>query len=255
MLLVVDVGNSNTVIGVYEKERLVATWRITTKKDGSVDDHGVIFRNLFHSSNEVRIEMVDSIIISSVVPLITPPLVKMAKKYFKVTPLIVDSEIKTGIKILYDNPKEVGADRIVNAVAAFNKYGGPTIVVDFGTATTFCSISKNAEYRGGIIVPGIMIALEALFQRAAKLPRVELKKPDRVLGKNTVSSMQSGIIFGYVDLVDGLISRIEEELGENSFVVATGGLAGVIASESEKIKEVYPALTLEGLKIIYEMNS
>ncbi|OGL45587.1 MAG: pantothenate kinase [Candidatus Schekmanbacteria bacterium RBG_16_38_10] len=255
MLLVVDVGNTNTVIGVYDKDRLAVSWRITTKKDRTIDEHGIIFRNLFGLSSEVKFEMVDSMIISSVVPPVVPPLSEMARKFFKVTPLIVDSEIKTGIKILYDNPREVGADRIVNAVAAFNKYGGPTIVIDFGTATTFCSISKDAEYRGGIIVPGIVTALEALFQKAAKLPIVELKKPVSVLGKNTASSMQSGIIFGYAGLVDGLVSRIEEELGETSFVVATGGLAGVISSESKKIKEVYPLMTLVGLKIIYEMNS
>jgi len=238
MLLVVDVGNTNTVIGVYDKDRLVVNWRITTKKDGTVDEYGVVFRDLFNFSSEVKFEMIDSMIISSVVPPIISPLVGMAEKYFNVVPIIVDSETKTGLRILYDNPKEVGADRIVNAVAAFKKYGGPTIVVDFGTATTFCSISKNAEYRGGIIVPGIMIALEALFQRAAKLPRIELKKPDRVLGKNTANSMQSGIIFGYAGLVDGLISRLEKELGEKSFVVATGGLAEVIASESKKIKNL-----------------
>ncbi len=255
MLLVVDVGNTNTVIGVYDKERLAVSWRISTKKDRTIDEYGIVFRDLFSLSREVKFETVDSMIVSSVVPPIISPLSEMARKYFKVTPLIVDSEIKTGIKILYDNPTEIGADRIVNAVAAFNKYGGPTIVIDFGTATTFCSISKDAEYRGGIIVPGIMTALEALFQKTAKLPRVELKKPERVLGKNTASSMQSGIIFGYAGLVDGLVSRIEEELGESSFVVATGGLAGVISSESKKIKKVYPSMTLDGLKIIYGMNS
>jgi len=255
MLLVVDVGNTNTVIGVYDKDKLLKNWRITTKRDGTADEYGVIFRDLFNFSKEVKFEMIDSMIISCVVPPIINPLLEMAKKYFRIVPLLVDSEIKTGLKILYENPNDVGADRIVNAVAAFKKYGGPTIVIDFGTATTFCAISKKAEYLGGVIVPGIMIGIEALFQRAAKLPRIELKKPEKVLGKSTISSMQSGIIFGYACLVDGLVERLEDELQEECFVVATGGLAEFIASETKKIKEVSPFLTLEGLKLIFEINS
>ncbi|OGL46264.1 MAG: pantothenate kinase [Candidatus Schekmanbacteria bacterium RBG_16_38_11] len=254
MLLVVDVGNTNTVIGVYDKHRLVVNWRIGTKRNGTVDEYGIMFNTLFNFTKGLKVDMIDGMIISCVVPPIINSLLEMAGKYFGVTPLVVDSEIKTGLKILYENPREVGADRVVNAVAAFKKYGGPTIVVDFGTATTFCVISKNAEYLGGVIVPGIMIALQALFQSAAKLPRVELKRPETVLGRNTKSSMQSGIIFGYAGLVDGIISRLEEELKEKYFVVATGGLAEFIASETKKIKEVSPFLTLEGLKIIYEMN-
>ena len=254
MLLVVDVGNTNTVIGVYDKDSLAVNWRIETKRNSTVDEYGIMFRTLFNFTKGLKVEMIDSMIISCVVPPIINPLLEMAGKYFGVTPIVVDSEIKTGLKILYENPREVGADRIVNAVAAFKKYGGPAIVVDFGTATTFCVISRNAEYLGGVIVPGIMIALQALSQSAAKLPRVELKRPEKVLGRNTKDSMQSGIIFGYAGLVDGLINRLEEELKEKYFVVATGGLAEFIASETKKIKEVSPFLTLEGLKIIYEMN-
>lgn len=257
MILVFDVGNTNIVLGVYREKNLLNSWRLATDKSKSSDEYGLMIHQLF-SLNNLKLSDVKAVIISSVVPPIMHTLENVSKKYCGLEPLVVGPGIKTGINIKYDNPKEVGADRIVNAVAAYEIYGGPLIVVDFGTATTFCAISKKGEYLGGSITPGIKISSDALFQMAAKLPRIELVKPEGVICKNTVNSMQSGIIFGYVGLVDYIVKRMKKELAqngnENPKVIATGGLSKLIFSESETIDELNPLLTLEGLRIIYERN-
>jgi len=254
MILVLDVGNTNIVLGVFERKKLVRSWRISTNKDKTADEYGIQIRVLFHYAN-ISHEDIEAIVISSVVPPVMHALEGMAVKYFGVKPLVVGPGVKTGMPIKYDNPKEVGADRIVNAIAALELYGGPLIIVDFGTATTFDAISKNGEYLGGAIAPGIGISTEALYTRAAKLPRIELIKPKTVIGKDTVSSMQSGIIFGFVGQTDGIITRIKREMGGKVYVVATGGLAELISMESGHVDKVNVNLTLEGLRIIYERNS
>jgi type III pantothenate kinase len=254
MLLVIDVGNTNTVIGLYDEDVLVHDWRIRTVVDHTVDEYGMLIYNLYKNS-KIRPREVKDIIISCVVPTMLNILEPLCEKYFNVKPLIVGPGIKTGMPILYDNPREVGADRIVNAVAAYEKYGGDIIIVDFGTATTFDYISKKGEYLGGCITPGIMIASEALFNKTAKLPKVELSRPKSVIGKDTISSMQAGILFGYAGLVDGLIERIKTEVKSNPKVIATGGLATIISHETKSINVVDEMLTLEGLRILYKRNS
>jgi len=253
MVLVMDIGNTNIVFGVYRQEKLIANWRASTHRQ-TADEFGMLLKDLFQYE-KLQLEQIKGVIISSVVPPLTPILEKVSRKYCGVEPLVVGPGVKTGMNILYDNPREVGADRIVNAVAAYHLYGGPVIIVDFGTATTFCAVSKNGCYLGGAIAPGIGISTEALFNRAAKLPRIELVKPEKIIGTNTVSSMQSGVVYGYIGLVNYLVKKMKEELGdENTFVVATGGFAKLIAKDSPLIDEVNPLLTLEGLRLIYEKN-
>jgi len=253
MLFVIDIGNSNIVLGLYREEQIAAHWRIATKKQKTADEYGILVKDLFRSEG-FSPEDVDGIIISCVVPPLLPIVEEMSQRYFQITPLVVGPGIKTGMPILYDNPKEVGADRIVNAVAAYTKYRRALIVVDFGTATTFDHISERGEYLGGIISPGIMISIEALFYHASKLPRIEVAKPRQIIGKTTINAMQSGIYYGYIGLVDGIVNRIKSEVGSKIKVIATGGLADLIAAESTTIETVEPSLTLEGLRLIHQMN-
>lgn len=254
MLLAIDVGNTNIVIGAIDESELLADWRVRTERDITVDEMGMLMKNLFES-RKMDFSAIKAVIVSSVVPPMLNTLEGFSRKYVGAEALFVGPGIKTGMPIYYDNPREVGADRIVNAVAAFEKYQKALIIVDFGTATTFDYISPKGEYIGGAIAPGLIISSEALFQKASRLPRVEIfARPKKVVGKDTIGSMNAGLVFGYVGLVDGLISRMKAEVAADPLVIATGGLAPLIAGESEAIDEVSPDLTLEGLRIIYERN-
>src|SRR5215510_3727163 len=253
MLLVIDIGNTNTVLGVYEDVRLVGHWRLETKSSQTADEYGILARNLFALAN-LEFSRIRDMVVASVVPTLNSVLEQMALQYFKVKPLFVELGVKTGMFVFYDSSLDVGADRIVNAVAAFEKFGGLCIVVDFGTATTFDAISVRGEYLGGVIIPGFGISAEALFAKTARLPRVEIKAPSKLIGTSTVGSIQSGLYYGYIGLVDGILDRMIKELGPKTTVVATGGYASLIGRGTHFIQHVIPDLTLEGLRLIYEKN-
>ncbi|HEX8253218.1 MAG TPA: type III pantothenate kinase [Thermoanaerobaculia bacterium] len=250
-LLVVDLGNTNVVLGLYRGAELLNSWRLATARERTADEYGILARQLVGDSLQNNLE---GAIVASVVPPLNSAMTFMIRKYFGIEPLFVEPGVKTGIAIHVDNPAEVGADRIVNCAAAHEMFGGPTVIVDFGTATTFDVVTANAEFIGGVIAPGLNISAEALFARAARLPRVDIRRPDHVIGTNTVVNMQSGIYFGYLGLVDGILARIKREVPDLKRVIATGGLATLFAEDSDHIDDVDPELTLKGLKIIYDRN-
>ena len=253
MLLTVDVGNTNINIGVFDGSKLKATWRVATGVHRMPDEYASLLLNLFDHQGIDASQITDAIL-CSVVPTLVGVFEEVCRRYLKVLPLVVESGVKTGVRICLDNPREVGADRVVNAVAAHQLYGGSVIVIDLGTATTFDAVSEDGDYLGGAIAPGIAIATEALFTRTAALPRVELTHPKRAVGRNTVAAMQSGIVFGYAGLIEGIVARIQQEMGGKAKVVATGGYAELLARETQVIEVVNPDLTLVGLRLIYEMN-
>jgi type III pantothenate kinase len=252
-VLVIDIGNTNTVFGVYKNGTLVNHWRLSTAINKTVDEYAILLNSLIHFE-KIKLTDIKHAIISCVVPPLLFAFLRVCRKYIGIEPLIVEPGIKTGMPILYENPQEVGADRIVNAVAGYEKHKKALIIVDFGTATTFDYVTPRGEYVGGAIAPGIMISLEALFERASKLPRVELAKPKEIIGKNTVNAMQAGIVYGYVSLVDGIVTRMKDSVNTNPYVIATGGLSNLVFQESRSIDEVDELLTLKGLKVLYEKN-
>lgn len=254
MILALDIGNTHTVCGIFNGREELASWRLATDRQRTGDEYGLAIKGLL-ADKSIAASSIDGVIISSVVPPVTGLFAEMSRDYFHCDPLIVGPGIKTGLQIRAENPREVGADRVVNAVAALHLYGAPLIILDFGTATTFCAINSAGEYLGGVIAPGIGISAEALFLRAAKLPRVELEKPKNVIGRNTVQSIQSGLVYGYLGLVEGILTRMIREMDGKPQVIATGGLSGLFSRESEMIGIVNPDLTLEGLRLIYEMNA
>ncbi|HLB95260.1 MAG TPA: type III pantothenate kinase [Nitrospiria bacterium] len=253
MLLAIDIGNTSIHFGVFAKDKLKGEWRITTTPHKTSDEYGMTIKE-FLRIGRLDARKIEGAVLCSVVPILTPAFSEAAMKYFHCKPLVVSFETKTGLKILYDPPRDVGSDRIANAVAAHHRYGEAVIIVDFGTATTFDILSQKGEYVGGIITPGLMISAEALFARAAKLSEVELTRPKTLIGQDTVSSVQSGLIFGYTAMVDGMVERIRQEMGGRFRVVATGGLANIIVPQSKTIEETRPFLTLEGLNLLYQKN-
>lgn len=253
MLLVFDIGNSNIVLGTYEGKKLLKHWRISTDRQKTGDEYGMLINNLFHFQG-IRMTDIEAIVISSVVPPLIVPMIKMCERYFHLRPLIVGPGVKTGIRLKYENPREIGADRIVNVVGAYEQYGGSLIVIDIGTATTFDVVAPNGDFLGGVIAPGIGITAEALFMRAAKLPRIELVTPKTVVNRNTISGMQAGLIFGFVGQIDEIVRRIKEEMKMEMTVVATGGYARMIQRESKTIDKIDHFLTLTGLRVLYERN-
>ena len=253
MLLALDIGNTAITIGVFDGDKIRARWSIATDVENLVDEYAILLLNLLQTEG-LGAASIHEAIMGSVVPSLTPVFQEVCRRYFKVAPLVVDPGVRTGIRILYDSPRDVGADRVIDAVAAIKLYGPPLIVVDFGTATVFDAISREGDYVGGVIAPGIAISLEALFERTAKLPRIELERPKNAIGKTTVSAMQAGIVFGYVGLIEGIVTRMKAELGADAKVIATGGYAPLIAKETTVIEEVNVDLTLIGLRIIQETN-
>ncbi len=254
MLLVFDIGNSNIVMGTYEGKKLIKHWRISTDRQKTGDEYGMLMNDLFRYQG-IRMTDIHAIIISSVVPPLVVPMVKMCERYFHIRPLVVGPGIKTGIKLHYENPRSIGADRIVNVVGAYEQYGGPLIVIDIGTATTFDVVGDTGDFLGGVIAPGIGTSADALFQSAAQLPRIELVPPKQIICRNTIQGMQAGIIFGYVGQIDEIVRRIKTEYGKDMKVIATGGLARMIAKESATIDKVDHFLTLTGLQALYERNA
>ncbi|MEA4922979.1 MAG: type III pantothenate kinase [Eubacteriaceae bacterium] len=259
MLLAFDVGNTNIVLGVFKDGELIQNWRLETDNNKSADEYGMIINQLFSYEN-LQMNQVEDVIVSTVVPSVLFTIQHLSQKYFNRRAIVIEPGVKTGLLIKYDNPKQVGADRIVNAVAAFNKYGGPLIIIDFGTATTFCAVNEKQEYLGGTIAPGLKIASDALFEKTSKLPKVELEPPGQVVCRNTIQSMQSGLVYGHMGMVEFIVKKMKEELekvssaGASVKVVATGGLATLIDSGTDCIDHVDKMLTLEGLEIIYEKN-
>lgn len=253
MLLAIDVGNTNIALGIFEGETLRATWNVSTDIDKTADEYAVLLLNLLPMEG-LNLSDIDHVSIACVVPPLLTIFEELSQRYFNISPLIVGPGVKTGVRICTDNPREVGADRVANAAAAHHLYSGPMILIDFGTATTLDVLSKEGDYLGGAIAPGILIAAEALFERASKLPRVELVPPEHAIGKNTVTTMQSGIIFGYVGLIESLVNRMNRELGQDAYVVATGGLAEIIAGQTKVVNTVNMHLTLIGLRLIHELN-
>jgi type III pantothenate kinase len=253
MILALDVGNTNITIGVFDKCSLARHWRLRTVHDQTADEWGVLLRNLF-SLGDMSLDRIDGIIIASVVPPLDSTLAAMSRQYFRREPMFVTSETDTGLRILYDTPREVGADRIVNGVAAFHRYGGPCVVVDLGTAITFDAVSANAEYLGGVICPGIGMSVQGLFSRTARLPLVDFQAPERLIGTNTVTSMQSGLYYGVIGMIDGILERMIETLGSETKTIATGGQSELILAGSKRLKANDPDLTLEGLQLIWQRN-
>ena len=253
MLLCIDVGNTNIVLGVFDGETLVADFRLHTDERATGDELGLLIVGLLES-RDIKAERVKAVVVSNVVPILSRPIDEMSNHYFRMAPMVIGPGIRTGMRILYEDPRQVGADRIVNAIAAYRRYGGPAVLVDFGTATTFDAISAHGDYLGGAIAPGIVISLDALVAHTAKLTRVELVAPPAVIGRNTTASMQAGLVYGYVGLIEGVVGRMKSELGDGAKVVATGGLAELIAAQTSAIDTVDQRLTLDGLRIIHDLN-